>query len=109
VLSPELKHLLKQYYVQNVESIYVQKAICILSHYSFMKSFKEILKQLYRIHLSTNPMPIERYICNFMEEIPIPDIGHVYIEYELGGQKIPFFRPIDQYAPYAGVTPFPNF
>ncbi len=39
-------------YNVNVDNIYTQKAICILSHYAFMDSFKEILKQLYRIHLS---------------------------------------------------------
>jgi len=60
-------------YNVNVDNIYSQKAICFLSHYAFMDSFKEILKQLYRIHLSHTPIPIERFIVNVMEEIPVPD------------------------------------
>lgn len=67
-------------YNVNVDNIYTQKAICILSHYAFMDSFKEILKQLYRIHLSHTQIPIERYIVNIMEEIPVPDkSGHVLV------------------------------
>lgn len=62
-------------YNVNIDAIYSQKAICILSHYAFMDSFKEVLKQLYRIHLSHTPIPLERYIVNVMEEIPVPDKG----------------------------------
>jgi DENN (AEX-3) domain len=71
-------------YNVNVDSIYSQKAICILSHYAFMDSFKEVLKQLYRIHLSHTPIPIERYIVNVMEEIPVPDkAGQITVLHEI--------------------------
>lgn len=49
-----------------------------------MDSFKEILKQIYRIHLSNSPIPIERYIINIMEEIAVPDKGNILIQYEIG-------------------------
>ncbi len=108
ILCPELRHLLKQHHVTNLDSIYVHKAICILSHYSFMDSFKEILKQVYRIHLSNTPIPMERYIINVMEEIPVPDIGSVLVQYDIGNQTVPFFRKIDQFPPYASDEDIEN-
>ena len=36
-----------------------------------------------------------------MDEIPVPDKGNIYVEYDLAGTKIPFYRPRDQYQPYA--------
>jgi hypothetical protein len=67
-----------------------------------MDSFKEVLKQLYRIHLSHTPIPIERYIVNVMEEIPVPDkAGKYMIQHDIGDKQIPFLRQVDQYAPYA--------
>lgn len=72
-------------HVFNVDNIYTQKAICVLSHFSFMDSFKEVLKQLYRIHLSHTPIPIERYIVNIMEEIPVPDkAGQIIVMHDIG-------------------------
>lgn len=44
-----------------------------------MHSFREILKQLYRIHLSSSSIPIERYIVNIMDEIPVPDKGNILV------------------------------
>lgn len=98
-LSTEMKNVLKtqgHVYNVNLDAIFTQKAICILSHYSFMDSFKEVLKQLYRIHLSNTPIPIERYIVNIMEEIPVPDKqGQIQVCHEIGNQEVVFFRAID--------------
>lgn len=44
-----------------------------------MNSFKEILKELYRIHLSNTPIPIERYIVNIMDEIPVPNKDEIMV------------------------------
>lgn len=79
-----MKLKLKSNFVSNVDDIYTQKAICILSHYSFMDSFKEALKQIYRIHLSNSPLPIERYVVNIIHEIPVPDKGNILIQHEIG-------------------------
>lgn len=49
-----------------------------------MDSFKEILKQLYRIHLSSSNIPIERFIVNVMDEIPVPDKGNILVLHEIG-------------------------
>lgn len=49
-----------------------------------MDSFKEILMKMYKIHLSYNNIPIERYIVNVMEEIPVPDKGNIMVLHEIG-------------------------
>jgi len=69
--------------------LYAQKAICILSHAPFLGEFKDVLKQIYRIHLSKNEVPIERVICNLVDETPLPDRGRlgVLVDY---GQPIMF-------------------
>lgn len=53
-------------------------------------------------------IPLERFIVNVMDEIPLPDKGSVLIQYEIQNQIIPFYRPIDQYPPYATKTCIEN-
>jgi hypothetical protein len=69
-----------------------------------MGQFKEILKQLYRLHISQCYVPIERYICNFIDEIPLPVKGMNAVEYELGTSTIVFSRSLSQIQPYANVS-----
>lgn len=98
-----LRNKLKpSFYIENIE-IFAPKALCIISSYSFISQYKEILKQLYRLHLSQCPIPIERYICNFVDEIPIPVKGTTLVQYEIGTTLISFSRPLDQLQPYASV------
>lgn len=67
-----------------------------------MESFQTILAQLYRVHLSQSMhIPLERFIVNIMDEIPLPDKGSILIQHEIGTQIIPFYRPVDQYPPYS--------
>ena len=46
-------------------------------------------------------IPIERFIVNLMEEVPLPDLGNNMVVYD---ESINFYRPIDQYPPYADVS-----
>ena len=81
----------------------VHKAICLLSHHSFGAQFRDVLKLLYRKHLSSTRLevPLERYIQNFVEEVPLPDeAGKVLVQHEPEGNTISFFRPVDQNQPY---------
>lgn len=43
-----------------------------------------------------------------MDEIPLPDKGGLLIQHEIGTNTIPFYRPIDQYPPYATKTSIEN-
>lgn len=41
-----------------------------------------------------------------MEEVPVPDKGNILVMHEIGNQTISFYRPIDQYPPYATVSSY---
>ena len=88
-----LKRKLKQAKFEDYNAIWTQKAICILSRYSFFESFKQVLNKLYQVHLSQNMhIPIERFVLNIMDEVPLPDLGGNMVAYE---ENINFYRPID--------------
>ena len=102
-LKPDLHKKLENFYTINGVNVYAPRALCIISTYSFITQYKEILKQLYRLHLSHSSIPIERYICNFTDEIPIPIKGRTQVQYEMGSSLISFSRPLDQIPPYSSV------
>ncbi|CAB4030129.1 C-myc promoter-binding -like, partial, partial [Paramuricea clavata] len=52
--------------------VYSNKCICVLSHWPFFEAFKKFLSSLYRISVSTQPIPLERYISHFMLNVPFP-------------------------------------
>eukprot|EP00817_Percolomonadidae_sp_ATCC50343_P002501 CAMPEP_0117418888 /NCGR_PEP_ID=MMETSP0758-20121206/575_1 /TAXON_ID=63605 /ORGANISM="Percolomonas cosmopolitus, Strain AE-1 (ATCC 50343)" /LENGTH=787 /DNA_ID=CAMNT_0005199653 /DNA_START=224 /DNA_END=2584 /DNA_ORIENTATION=+ len=72
---------------------YVTKSIAIISHYPFYRLFKTYLMHLYRQHLTPSKLPIERYICNFVDEIPLPPKGIIELQYELPPNTITLKRP----------------
>lgn len=102
-LYPGIEEPLLAFNITNPKQFVVPKVICLISHYSFVDSSKEFLKSLFSIQFAQTPIPIERYICNFVDEIPVPDKGNILVEYDIGGKSIPFYIPIDQYGPYAST------
>ena len=67
---------------ENIETartarLLVPKCLCITSTWPFIDNFRKILCQLYRISLSPSVMPLERYICNFLDDVPAPPPGRV--------------------------------
>lgn len=98
---PGLTEALEAFNITDPKQFTVPKAICLISHYSFINTYKEFLKSLFSIQFAKTPIPMERYICNFVDEIPVPDKGNILVEYDIGNTSIPFFIPVDQYAPYA--------
>ena len=38
-------------------------------------------------------MPIERIICNFVMEVPLPPPGKVKVQYQIGDEELTFARP----------------
>ncbi|RYH32525.1 hypothetical protein EON65_00345 [archaeon] len=75
--------------------LYVLKGICILSYWPFIEPFKKFLMILYNMLGSdkANKIPIERYICNFIDDIPAPPAGKVDIVYYLNDDIIRFRCP----------------
>jgi DENN domain-containing protein 4 len=50
--------------------MYTPKCLCLLSSWPYFTSYREWLTNLFLISLSPAAVPIERYICNFMLEVP---------------------------------------
>ena len=59
---------------------YRPKALVLLSHYPFYNLFRILLFQLYRISLSSCPLPFDRYLSNIFE-IPLPPHGVIEVLY----------------------------
>jgi hypothetical protein len=62
------------------------------------------LTQLYRRSLTPDELPVERYICNFMNEIPVPPCGKIKVQFSLANTRIIFARP-----PVNSPLSFTNF
>lgn len=54
------------------EVLYAPKALVVLSHYPFFHLFTRFLEQIYHLSLSSSPLPIERYIANFVYVAAVP-------------------------------------
>lgn len=67
----------------DVERIFAPKCLCLLSKYPFVDASRAWLLQLYRLSCSPTPVPLERYICNFLLEVPCPVPGRVDIQYSM--------------------------
>ena len=86
--------------LSGTNKVYMPKAISLVSHWPFIEQYREILKEIYRLHLSTYEIPLERVICNLIQEVPLPDQGLTCVQYNIGRQKLYFSRPEAKYLPY---------
>ncbi|CAM9515935.1 unnamed protein product, partial [Sphacelaria rigidula] len=78
---------------QHFPQLYGQKALVLVSHYPFYNLYTQFLQQIYRIGLSEAPLPIERYISNFVCEVPLPPQGQVEVSYALPDRTLTISRP----------------
>ncbi|EGR27899.1 hypothetical protein IMG5_187430 [Ichthyophthirius multifiliis] len=83
--------------------LYYQKAICLVSHYNYLDQYEFILKHLYRISLSKNDIPIERIICNIVDDIRNKYIFSKiqYIKLKKKGSLI--FGTSNKYPPFSQI------
>jgi hypothetical protein len=65
--------------------LYAPKALTVISHYPFYHLFSQFLHRLYHISLSNAPLPVERYIVNFVHEVPLPPQGISEVIYSFPG------------------------
>jgi hypothetical protein len=61
--------------------VFLPQCLVVLSHYPFYDIWRKFLLQLYRISLVEAPLPIERFIANFVREVPLPPPGKVQINF----------------------------
>uniref|UniRef100_A0A8C2V6Q2 DENN domain containing 4C n=2 Tax=Chinchilla lanigera TaxID=34839 RepID=A0A8C2V6Q2_CHILA len=55
------------------KSINSNKCICLLSHWPFFEAFRKFLMFIYKLSVSgPHPLPIEKHISYFMQNIPFP-------------------------------------
>ncbi|XP_047279542.1 DENN domain-containing protein 4C isoform X3 [Homo sapiens] len=55
------------------KSINTNKCICLLSHWPFFEAFRKFLMFIYKLSVSgPHPLPIEKHISHFMQNIPFP-------------------------------------
>ena len=82
-ITPAQRKNLNKYLEERNEAVLestrllVPKCLCLISTWPFIDAFKKILCQFYRISLSPSFIPIERYICNFLDDVPAPPPGRV--------------------------------
>jgi hypothetical protein len=73
--------------------VYVPKCLTIISHWPFFDVFKQFLKFIYQASLTPSPLPLERFICNFVDEIPLPPLGCANVVFKLDRQEFTLERP----------------
>ncbi|KAE9028424.1 hypothetical protein PR003_g12418 [Phytophthora rubi] len=73
--------------------VFCPKCIVVTSHYPYFSAFRQFLQQIYRVTLSEPPMPIERYIANFLVEIPLPPPGQIQVQLTLPDRNLIISRP----------------
>lgn len=88
---------------------YAPKALTVLSHYPFYTLFSKFLEQLYHVSLSTSPLPLERYVANFTQELPLPPHGRVEVLYTLPQLMLQISRPPQNHLPMVDFSYRPLF
>lgn len=60
-------------WLEEPQPFYLPKCLVVISHHAFFHVQTTFLSQLYRIAMSgRSPLPLERYIANFVNDIPLP-------------------------------------
>jgi hypothetical protein len=65
--------------------LYVPRCLCLISEWPFVQSFRKFLCHIYRLSLTPSSIPIERFICNFIDDVPVPPSGKVEVSYLVPG------------------------
>ena len=109
-VPPTTSHPVNAEEVFKTKKLYLPRCLCLISRFPFVSSFKTFLCGLYRLSLAPMQIPIERYISNFLEEVPAPPAGRVDITYYLGELEIRFrCPPANEPHAWSGLSLFPLF
>ncbi|KUF86698.1 DENN domain-containing protein 5B [Phytophthora nicotianae] len=73
--------------------VFCPKCVVVTSLYPYFSAVRQFLQQIYRVTLSESPMPIERYIANFLVEIPLPPPGQIQVQLTLPDRNLIISRP----------------
>lgn len=96
--------------ISQLGRLYVRKGISVVSRYPFISSFKKFLSKLYQQSLRASYVPIERHICNFIDDIPAPTSGKIDVNFYFADILIPFqCPPLNEPNAWSGFPLFPLF
>jgi len=86
-------------------AVYAPKAICLLSNWPFFDQFSTFLQTVYRITKTPSvPIPVERYVMNFMHEVPVPPLGKTSVQFVVGDVSITLKRAPPNTLPFLHVN-----
>jgi hypothetical protein len=89
--------------------IYCPKALVIMSYYPLFHLFREVVRVFYHLSLSSAPLPLERYIYNFLKEVPLPPEGIAQVVYAMPDRLIQISRPASNKLPMTDFSYLPLF
>ena len=93
LVEPAEVRSLLEYVPTSSKFVYAPKALVVLSHYPFFHLFYNILKQLYRISLSSCPLAMERYVAHVIQTTPLPPPGCTRVVFPLADSMMMVSRP----------------
>ncbi|KAL7579118.1 hypothetical protein ACA910_019148 [Epithemia clementina (nom. ined.)] len=100
----------QQHHHHHPDIAYLPKCLVVLSHYPFFDLWRKFLLQIYRIALVEAPVPMERFIANFVSEVPLPPPGKIEVRFGFTAQEIwTIQRPPDNELPMADFSFQPLF
>lgn len=103
-----LKYLqLKGHTCKPNQTLYLAKSICAISRWPFSLAFKQVLCGIYRLFINESTsnqstpksaqgkpkIPLERYICNFIDDVPAPPWGRLDVIYYIDEEPVTFRCP----------------
>ena len=91
-------------WLDETKTIYAPKCLLVLSHHPYFSASRLFLQQVYRLSLSSSPVPIERYIANFACEVPLPPPGQVQVQLTLPDRTLTIARPPVNQLPLIDVS-----
>jgi len=92
------------------DMFFLPKSLVVLSHYAFFDIWRRFLLQIYHISIVRAPLPIERYITNFVCEVPLPPMGKVAVKVKLTNDDVlSISRPPDNRLPLLNCSLRPLF
>ncbi|ETO26848.1 hypothetical protein RFI_10286, partial [Reticulomyxa filosa] len=83
---------LKTLSVEEKKRYHAPKCICLISYHPFIEAYRIYLTELYRLSLTPSEIPIERYLCNFFLETPLPPRGYFSVRYRIGDKVLRLAR-----------------
>ncbi|KAL3936827.1 MAG: hypothetical protein SGBAC_007940 [Bacillariaceae sp.] len=66
---------------------YLPKTIAVVSHYPYYDAQSQFLHELVRLKNVGSPLPLERYIANFVYDIPLPRPGGAPVRWDCFGRS----------------------